>query len=108
MDTNSLPAIHSATIAGIVLILSACTGSAGGSPLTPDSPPPGALAKGQRQIHHVVIIVQENRSVDNLFQGFPGADTRPDGFDRRGDKITLKPIPLEAAWDFQHDSTSFF
>ncbi len=91
----------------LTLILSACTsGTSGVSPLTPGAPPI-APGKHARQIQHVVIVVQENRSVDNLFQGFPGANTRSYGFDRGGNKITLKPVPLEADWDFHHDSTSF-
>ena len=30
---------------------------------------------GAGKIKHIVWIVQENRSFDNLFQGYPGADT---------------------------------
>ncbi len=30
---------------------------------------------GAGKIQHIVYIVQENRSFDNLFQGYPGADT---------------------------------
>ncbi len=88
-------------------MLASCGGSAAGPPPAPGGPPGGPPGKRYHQIHHVVIIIQENRSVDNLFQGFPGADTQSYGFDRSGDKITLKPVPLEAAWDFHHDSTSF-
>jgi phospholipase C len=79
-----------------------------GSPSAPVGPPGGPPGKRYPKINHVVVIIQENRSVDNLFQGFPGADTQSYGFDRRGDKIKLMPVPLEAAWDFHHDSTSFF
>ena len=32
---------------------------------------------GAGKIKHIVYIVQENRSFDNMFQGYPGADTRP-------------------------------
>ena len=101
---------RSAIIAAIALGLCACGGSvSGGSPAPPPTGPPGG-APGKRypHIHHVVIVVQENRSVDNLFQGFPGADAQPYGFDRSGNKIKLMPVPLEAPWDFHHDSTSFF
>ena len=37
----------------------------------------GARARGTGagKITHIVYIVQENRSFDNLFQGYPGADT---------------------------------
>lgn len=63
---------------------------------------------GLNKIDHVVIVIQENRSVDNLFQGFPGADTQPYGYDSTGKKIALGQIPLEAAWDLDHSSTAFF
>ena len=36
-------------------------------------------------IQHIVIIMQENRSFDNLFNGFPGADTVHSGRQRRED-----------------------
>ena len=42
------------------------------SPSVPDStasPIPGS------PIQHIVVIMQENRSFDNLFNGYPGADT---------------------------------
>jgi phospholipase C len=91
-------------------MLSACSSSSGGggSPSLPAGPSPGPPGKRYPQINHVVIAIQENRSVDNLFQGFPGADTQPYGFNKKGEKITLEPVPLDAGWDFAHDSTSFF
>ena len=45
------------------------------------------LADAKRKVQHVVIVVQENRSFDNLFLGFPGANTQNFGFDRLGNKI---------------------
>jgi phospholipase C len=60
------------------------------------------------KIKHVVIIVQENRSFDDLFQGFPGADTQSYGYASNGTKVTLQPVGLEAPWDIDHSSTSFF
>jgi phospholipase C len=59
------------------------------------------------KIKHVVIVIQENRSFDNLFQGYPGADTRSYGYDTNGKKIALVPIGLETTWDLQHDSGGF-
>jgi phospholipase C len=67
-----------------------------------------APAQGDSKIQHVVIIIQENRSFDNLFQGFPGADTKPYGYDTKGRKILLQPVSLEAAWDLDHSSWGFF
>lgn len=43
---------------------------------------------GGGKIKHVIVVVQENRTVDNLFQGFPGADTVSFGVSR-GQKKTL-------------------
>jgi phospholipase C len=63
---------------------------------------------GINKISHVVIIVQENRSFDNLFQGFPGADTQSYGYTSTGQKLALKPFGLELPWDIDHDSQSFF
>ena len=34
---------------------------------------------GAGKITHIVYIVQENRSFDNLFHGYPGADTSSKG-----------------------------
>jgi phospholipase C len=56
---------------------------------TPVSQPP----LGGGKIQHVVIIIQENRSFDNLFNGFPGADTVQVA-DNRGKAVPLQPIPL--------------
>src|SRR5580700_6295229 len=69
-------------------------------------PLPTPDAKGK--IKHVVIILQENRSFDDLFQGYPGADTQSYGYDSNNNKITLQPIPLEAPYDIEHDIYSYF
>jgi phospholipase C len=50
--------------------------------------------------------MQENRSVDNLFHGFPGADTVSSG-DGHGKKYTLKPVSLANGWDISHGHTQF-
>ncbi|HET6275793.1 MAG TPA: alkaline phosphatase family protein [Candidatus Cybelea sp.] len=77
--------------------------------------PPGAVPlalpssmAGINKISHVVIVIQENRTVDNLFQGYPGADTQSWGHDSGGHKIKLRPIPLETTWDLNHSATAFF
>lgn len=58
-------------------------------------------------IKHVVFIIQENRSFDNLFNGFPGADTVR--FGRRHDDsiITLHPVSLSLPVDLDHARQSF-
>jgi phospholipase C len=52
-------------------------------------------------IQHIVVIMMENRSVDNLFNGFPGADTAQSGMDH-GTVIPLVPVPLAAQEDVDH------
>ena len=102
--------VQRAALAATAAILCACGGGGGGgaSPPAPPGPTPGPPGKGYSQIHHVVIVVQENRTVDNLFPGFPGARTQAYGLDKNGNKIALQPVPLEAPWDFSHDAAGFF
>ena len=54
------------------------------------------------RIKHVVIIVQENRSFDNLFNGFPGADTAQAGVAHDGHIIRLQPVSLTHEEDLDH------
>ena len=67
-------------------------------------PVPSAHGK----IQHVVIVMQENRSFDDLFQGYPNADTQSYGYDTNGNKIPLHAVPLEAPYDIEHDIYSYF
>jgi phospholipase C len=59
------------------------------------------------KIKHVVIEIQENRSFNNLFYGYPGAKTAKYGYDSAGQRIKLEPISLKTSWDIDHSSTSF-
>jgi phospholipase C len=53
------------------------------------------------RIKHVVIIIQENRSFDNLFYGFPGADSVQIG-ERRMGPVNLEPVDLGYPADVDH------
>jgi phospholipase C len=46
------------------------------------------------RIKHIVVIMQENRTFDNLFNGFPGADTVTAGMNLRR-VVPLQPVPLD-------------
>ncbi len=59
-------------------------------------------ATGAGRIEHVVYIVQENRSFDNLFQGYPNADTVSSGQDSKGNTIALRPVSLAAHYLLDH------
>lgn len=88
----------------------ACSGGGGGSsggvqppvvnPTTTPAPPPG------RKIAHIVIIVQENRSYDNLFATFPGADGTTTGKTHDGKTIKLTKGNL-ASKDLNHMRSGF-
>lgn len=41
-------------------------------------------------IQHVIVIMQENRTFDNLFNGYPGADTVQTGLDKEKGHRQLK------------------
>jgi phospholipase C len=58
-------------------------------------------------ITHVVIIVQENRTVDNLFQGLPGANTASSGQNSLGQTVSLEPEPLSAKFDISHRHSGY-
>jgi len=110
-------ALGAALVLGVGL--SACAPRSGAAIAAGDGAVlPGALALGPRRanaagplnhpIEHVVIIVQENRSFDNLFQGFPGANTAPTGKDSKGKTIRLKPIGLEVPYGIDHNADMMF
>ena len=59
------------------------------------------------KIQHVIVIIQENRTVDNLFNGFPGADTVQSGKNSRGQQVELRAQPLAAPYDLKHSHRTF-
>lgn len=64
-------------------------------------------ASAASKISHVIIIVQENRTTDNLFNGLPGADTVRAGLNSEGNEVRLAPIGLTAPYDLGHAHGSF-
>ncbi len=59
--------------------------------------------KGLNSIKHVVFFVKENRSFDNLFGRFPGADGATYGYQINGNKIPLGPGLDVTVPDIGHD-----
>ena len=60
------------------------------------------------KIQHVVYIIQENRSFNVLFKGFPGATTASKGDDENGNKVKLHVQNLSQGWDMDHSVNGFF
>jgi phospholipase C len=67
----------------------------------------GASSRLSQKIQHVVIILQENRTTNNLFNGFPGANTVKSGKNSRGHLVPLQPQSLTAPYDISHKHDSF-
>ncbi|HVA34180.1 MAG TPA: alkaline phosphatase family protein [Candidatus Baltobacteraceae bacterium] len=75
-------------------------------------PAAAARPRAIHRIRHVVIIVQENRTFDNLFYGFKGAHYATYGYMHDGTKVALHPIDLrgpnidngwhDAIWDWDN------
>jgi phospholipase C len=100
-----------------LLGLSACGGGGGGratsgvlpaaqtpTPTPVPIPTPRTLAS---TIQHVVVLMQENRSFDNMFNGYPGADTVQSATLPGGNQFNLTPIPMTYYGDIMHDHTTF-
>jgi phospholipase C len=69
---------------------------------------PALNSTGAGKIQHVVYIVQENRSFDNLFQGYPNADTVSSGKNSRGHTIKLQPVSLKVQYIIDHSAEAMF
>ena len=93
--------------------LGGCVGASVSSPgLGAGALPSVALPRSQKPtrsggIRHVVIIVQENRTVDDLFQGLPGANTQSYGYNSIGQQVPLQPVLLTAPFDVVHSHPNF-
>lgn len=99
---------HRPTLAAAALLaLGACSGLGNPNPLGPAAVRFAARPNAS-PIHHAVFIIQENRSFNNFFMGFPGADTQNYGYDQSGTKIKLHSQQLATYWDIDHSSTAFF
>ncbi|HYL27364.1 MAG TPA: alkaline phosphatase family protein, partial [Candidatus Nitrosotalea sp.] len=66
------------------------------------------LAGGAGKIKHVVWVVQENRSFNDLFEGYPGAQTASSGKDKAGHTIALQPISLKTVYEIDHSAGAMF
>jgi phospholipase C len=71
------------------------TGKASPTPTPTPTPTPNGL------IDHVVVVIQENRSFDNLFHGFPNANTVNAGYWHQTLE-TLQPFDLASPYSADH------
>lgn len=67
------------------------------------APSPEQLAALRSKIQHVVFIVKENRSFDNYFGTFPGAEGASSAVISTGDEVTLGRTPDVMPRDLGHE-----
>jgi phospholipase C len=92
---------HFIALAAILVLFGCSSQSAGFAP----GSEAGSLAHRSTSkvpIDHVVVIVQENRSFTNLFEGFPNARTVTQGLNSKGQTVTLEPVDITAPYDLSH------
>jgi phospholipase C len=115
---------HQAAFLSLVLFSIACLAGEGcaSNAFGPQATPPGSPASAHRHhktspatgpspfVKHVVIIIQENRSLDNIFGGpkaLPNADTQDYGYESTGSRVTLSKVEFETGpCDIDHSLQS--
>jgi len=94
------------SLAGLLFSLNGCSGGSQTTFVDQTPPPPSS-----QYIQHVVVIFQENRTPDNLFQDpvliSRGADIASSGVNSLKQTITLSPIALANNYDLSHAHSAF-
>ncbi len=86
-----------------LVILAGC----GGGGTTPPLPAANTSLAMTSPIKHVIIVVQENRSLNTLFMNYPGAITSTTGQTITGDTVPLTQVNLEAGIDIGHSHLTY-
>jgi phospholipase C len=111
-------AFRASAVIAVGILLSACRG---GSAIGSSSGLPAANLEtvnseaqdllnglpGAGKIKHIIIVVQADRSFNNLFYGYPGAKTAKFGFNSKNQKIELQPVTLATSWGVQTNAQGF-
>lgn len=77
-----------------VALLAGCRGA---QQTLPGSTPPlttNARAATGQGVENVIVVIQEHRSFDNIFAGFPNADAPTTGLESTGQRVPLQRISL--------------
>ena len=96
---------HRLTAVLATCALTACSYAMHAPPILPQT---NRIEETSGKIEHVVIVVQENRSLDNLFRGYPGADTVASGENSSGKTVALRPVSLTTKYDVDHSASAMF
>lgn len=94
-------------VAALAVLLPLCAGQLFAKPINVKQRANADYLQNLRShIKHVVIVIQENRSFDNFFKDFPGADTVDAGMSTDG-PVPLHPIDLDLPVDVDHQHKAF-
>jgi phospholipase C len=98
----------------VTLAALACT-ACSATPVAPSLPSPAGTdfvesvaGNGAGKIQHVVWVVQENRSFNAIFEGYPGATTASSGKDSFGRTVALRPVSLKRTYELDHSAFAMF
>ena len=96
-------------LSALALAVASCAGKNAAQPAPARPRPPHVHAQAtSNPIKHVIVVVMENRTFDNLFWGYPGADsTTPCARDSNGNCVTMVQRPLTQLYDFGHNHKQF-
>src|ERR1700729_2797300 len=97
---------YALAIGAAAALLTGCGGSQPPIGATGAPPPPNAgtavanliharRAATKSPIEHLIVVIQQDRSFDNLFAGYPGANAPTKGLTSTGRYVRLRPIALE-------------
>lgn len=103
--------VHATLVYAMLLGCAACSQqtSVSSLPIREDSSVLRTLASsGAGKIQHVIWVVQENRSFDDVFEGYPGANTVSSGKNSHGQTIPLQAISLQTTYEIDHSATAMF
>ncbi len=100
------------TLTLVAALLAGCGGgSSAGSSVPVAATATGTVTKAAAtsKIQHIIVVILENRSFDNLFHflDHSRADVGDFGFDHLGNKVMLKPESFTETSDYSHDYTDF-
>jgi phospholipase C len=92
------------------ILFSACSTARSVSPLPVgnDAILQSLAGSGGGKIKHVVYVIQENRSFNDMFMGYPHAYTTDDGKESNGKLVKLRPTSLKVAFEMDHSAYAMF
>jgi phospholipase C len=93
-----------ALLGALALLLAGCGGGGATSNVPANQSPPPS---GSHQPSHVIVVIQENRSVDNLFHVLPGVDTVSYGLNSQNQHVPLTATSLQSPYDPHHTHLAF-